>query len=72
MGALVKLASEILTKRNELQGSFAPLDHEDALTDILQVGTSAGGSRAKAIIAWNPKTHEVRSGHIKADQGFTY
>ena len=72
VGALVKLASEILTKHNELQGSFAPLDREDALTDILQVGTSAGGARAKAIIAWNPKTHEVRSGHIKADQGFTY
>jgi len=51
VGALVKLASEILTKHNELQGSFAPLDREDALTDILQVGTSAGGARAKAVIS---------------------
>jgi serine/threonine-protein kinase HipA len=70
--ALVKLASEILTKRNELQGSFAPLDREDSLTDILQVGTSAGGARAKAIIAWNSKTDEVRSGHVKAGKGFSY
>ncbi len=70
--ALVKLASEILTKRNELQGSFAPLDREDSLTDILQVGTSAGGARAKAIIAWNPKTDEVHSGQVKAGKGFSY
>ncbi|MFT5562599.1 MAG: serine/threonine-protein kinase HipA [Candidatus Azotimanducaceae bacterium] len=70
--ALVELASQILTKRNALQGSFAPLDREDALTDILQVGTSAGGARAKAIIAWNPKTDEVRSGHVRTGQGFSY
>lgn len=70
--ALVKLASEILTKRNELKGSFAPLDHEDSLADILQVGTSAGGARAKAIVAWNPKTNEVRSGQVKAGKGFSY
>jgi serine/threonine-protein kinase HipA len=70
--ALVKLASEILTNRNELEGSFAPLDRENSLTDILQVGTSAGGARAKAIIAWNPKTDEVRSGQVKAGKGFSY
>ncbi|MCH8858355.1 MAG: type II toxin-antitoxin system HipA family toxin [Proteobacteria bacterium] len=70
--ALVELASEILTKRNQLRGSFAPLDRENSLTDILQVGTSAGGARAKAIIAWNPKTNEVRSGQVKAGTGFSY
>ena len=69
---LVKLASEILTKQNKLQGSFAPLYIEDSLTDILQVGTSAGGARAKAIIAYNPKTDEVRSGQVKAGQGVSY
>lgn len=70
--ALVKLASEILTKRNQLEGSFAAPGRESALTEILQVGTSAGGARAKAIIAWNPKTDEVRSGQVKADKGFSY
>jgi serine/threonine-protein kinase HipA len=70
--ALVKLASEILTNRNELEGSFAPLDRENSLTDILQVGTSAGGARAKAIIAWNKETDEVRSGQVKAGKGFSY
>lgn len=70
--ALVELASEILTKRNQLQGSFAPADRENSLQEILRVGTSAGGARAKAIIAWNPQTNEVRSGQVKTDSGFTY
>ncbi len=42
------------------------------LRDILRVGTSAGGARAKAVIAWNPKTNEVRSGQVKAGSGFEY
>jgi serine/threonine-protein kinase HipA len=70
--ALVELANEILTKRNQLEGSFAPADRETSLQEILHVGTSAGGARAKAIIAWNPQTNEVRSGQVKNDSGFTY
>lgn len=70
--ALVELASKILTRRNSLQGSFDPELREDSLQDILRVGTSAGGARAKAIIAWNQKTNEVRSGQVKAGKGFSY
>jgi serine/threonine-protein kinase HipA len=40
--------------------------------DILRVGTSAGGARAKAVIAWNPATDEVRSGQVEADPGFEH
>ena len=69
---LVELASEILTHRNNLQATFAGKESADALTDILRVGTSAGGARAKAVIAWNPQTNEVRSGQVKAGQGFEY
>ena len=69
---LVELASKILTKRNTLQGSFDPELREDSLQDILRVGTSAGGARAKAIIAWNQETNEVRSGQVKAEKGFSY
>ncbi len=36
------------------------------------MGTSAGGARAKAVIAWNPETNEVRSGQVKAGKGFEY
>jgi serine/threonine-protein kinase HipA len=70
--ALVALASEILTHRNNLRASFADRDRRDALREILRVGTSAGGARAKAVIAWNPHTLEVRSGQIPAGPGFDY
>ena len=67
---LVELASEILTHRHDLQASFGKDGKAAALRDILRVGTSAGGARAKAVIAWNPTTNEVRSGQIKAAPGF--
>lgn len=69
---LVELASDVLVHRNNLQASFADNDKAAALGDILRVGTSAGGARAKAIIAWSPKTNEVRSGQVTAGDGFEY
>ncbi len=69
---LVALASEILSHRNNLNVSFGDKDKEDALKDILRIGTSAGGARAKAVIAWNPTTNEVRSGQLPAGNGFEY
>jgi serine/threonine-protein kinase HipA len=70
--ALVQLASEVLTHRNDMQISFAHGKKAAALREILRVGTSAGGARAKAVIAWNPATNEVRSGQIDAGDGFEY
>jgi serine/threonine-protein kinase HipA len=67
--ALVQLASEILNHREQLN---ANLEDSDSFRDILRVGTSAGGARAKAVIAWNPQTNEVRSGQGKAPEGFEY
>ncbi len=73
---LVALASEVLAHRNELDtslgGDGSTGDRADALRDILRVGTSAGGARAKAVIAWNPQTNEVRSGQVDAGKGFEY
>lgn len=69
---LVELASDILTQRHNFKVSFADESKEQAMTDILQVGTSAGGARAKAVIAWNPETNEVRSGQVKTKPGFEY
>ena len=69
---LVKLASDILTHRDSLQTNFTNKTDADAMTDILHVGTSAGGARAKAVIAWNPDTNEVRSGQTGADEGFEH
>ncbi len=69
---LVELAADILTHRNRLTATFSGTGKEQALKDILRVGTSAGGARAKAVIAWNPSTNEVRSGQIPAGEGFEY
>ena len=70
--SLVQLASDVLTKQGEFSANLADPQGEEALKDILRVGTSAGGARAKAVIAWNPKTNEVRSGQIAAGKGFEY
>lgn len=72
LDALVQLASEVLTHRNDLHGHFHAAGKQNALRDILRVGTSAGGARAKAVIAWNRKTNEVRSGQVPAGEGFDY
>ena len=72
VAALVELASDILTRRAALEGSLAPACREQVLQDILRVGTSAGGARAKAVIAWNPETDDVRSGQIEAGDGFSH
>ena len=69
---LVDLVSEILSQRNTLKVSFAEKSKQRALADILRIGTSAGGARAKAVIAWNRKTNEVRSGQVDAGEGFEY
>jgi serine/threonine-protein kinase HipA len=68
---LVELASDILTHQDSLQTHFTE-EKGDAMTDILRVGTSAGGARAKAVIAWNPQTNEVRSGQTEAADDFEY
>ena len=70
--ALVRLASDVLSQRAGLESSLAREKRAAALGDILRVGTSAGGARAKAVIAWNRVTHEVRSGQIEAGTGFDY
>ncbi len=69
---LVELASDVLRHRDSLRGTFADEGKADALRDILRVGTSAGGARAKAVIAWNPESNEVRSGQAKAGKGFEH
>jgi serine/threonine-protein kinase HipA len=69
---LVELASDVLARREDLIASLAEGQRQDALREILSVGTSAGGARAKAVIAWNPRTNAVRSGQVEAGPGFEY
>jgi serine/threonine-protein kinase HipA len=72
VAALVALASNILSHRGSLALSLGGHSEQAALSEILRVGTSAGGARAKAVIAWNPTTNEVRSGQIQAGSGFEH
>ena len=69
---LAELSSEIVSQREALNLSFDDGGKEEAMANLLQVGISAGGARAKAVIAWNPSTNEVRSGQIKTAEGFEY
>lgn len=70
--ALVALTSEILQQRTEFSEVLKTQASPETMTDILRVGTSAGGARAKALIAWKASTNEVRSGPITAGDGFEY
>ena len=72
IAALVELASEALADRERFVASFEEGSRKQAMRDILRVGTSAGGARAKALIAFNPVTQEVRSGQLALDQGFEH
>ena len=65
---LVQLAAQILNERENIHIS----DKNDAMREIIRVGTSAGGARAKAVIAWNEKTGDVRSGQIDTGSGYGY
>lgn len=71
--APVEMKQLVEEARHLVQGTFS-IDREAraALANIIKVGTSAGGARAKAVIAWNPKTNEVRSGQFDAAPGFEH
>ena len=69
---LVDLANQVLDERAQLGGTLGGPEDQAALEDILTVGTSAGGARAKALLAWNPRTGEFRSGQVDTAAGFQH
>lgn len=68
---LVHIAGKILQGRQDFLVDMND-DEQKALMDILRIGISAGGARAKALIAYNERTREVRSGQAKAPEGFAH
>ncbi len=66
---MVKFASDVLNQRTSVT-----LNVQENLTysQLVQVGSSAGGARAKALIAWNEKTNEIRSGQLNLDKDYDY
>ena len=69
---LIDLASMAFADRVSLDTKFKAGSEERALMDIMSVGTSAGGARAKAVIAFNPETRQVRSGQLDLPAGFEH
>ena len=65
---LTELAQQIVDNRSELSTNLSK--NKEAIATIIKVGTSAGGARPKALIAWNRETNEVRSGQLTPDPGF--
>lgn len=68
LDALIELANDVLSSRRDFHTSLS--GDPEALATILRVGTSAGGARAKAVIAWHPETGEIRSGQLPQESGF--
>lgn len=71
INSLVDTAQKILSHRESFTTNLHK-DEEKAVLDILKIGTSAGGARPKAVIAYNKKTGEVKSGQTKAPKGFEH
>jgi len=71
--APLEMQSLVEEARKLIEGNLS-VDHEAqaALANILRVGTSAGGARAKAVISWNPQTNVIRSGQFDAAPGFEH
>lgn len=68
---LIQMSQKMLIKREAFETSLAK-DEQQAMLDILKIGTSAGGARPKAIIAYNEKTGQVKSGQTLAPKGFEH
>jgi len=71
INSLVTIAQKMLSQR-EAFATNLPKEEEHAILEILKIGTSAGGARPKAVIAFNEKTGEVKSGQTKAPKGFEH
>lgn len=71
LNSLIEIAQQILNGRQDFNTNLKG-NEEKALIDILKIGSSAGGARAKAVIAFNPDTKEILSGQTDAPKGFTH
>ena len=67
--SLVNIAKKMLDKRTQFNTNINK-EEQKAMTELLKIGTSAGGARPKAIIAYNPTTGEVKSGQTNSPTGF--
>lgn len=69
LAELVQLAQKVLDDRAHFAAS---MQDADGLLNLLQVGTSAGGARPKAVIAINEKRDHILSGQVPAPEGYQH
>ncbi|MEL7601511.1 MAG: type II toxin-antitoxin system HipA family toxin [Proteiniphilum sp.] len=67
---LTELAKEVLTQREQFKANIRA--ENSVMYDIIKIGTSAGGAKPKAVIAFNEQTGDIRSGQVSAPDGYTY
>lgn len=73
LSTALEIGQLVVEARNLIQGKLGEKEKtQSALKDMIAVGTSAGGARAKAVLGWNPKTNEVRSGQVDLPQDFEH
>lgn len=71
LNELARLSNEVLSSRSQFSTVISSTEKSELLR-LVQVGSSAGGARAKALVAWNRETGEMKSGQIDAGKGFEY
>lgn len=67
---MVKVADDLLKGKNEFRANLSS-NEKKSILEIIRIGTSVGGARAKALIAYNQRTKEVRSGQTITPSGFS-
>ena len=71
--SMIHIVDLVTASRSTFSGVFDDDAHaRAALTQLILVGTSAGGARAKAVIAWNPTTDKIQSGQVPVREGFEH
>lgn len=71
LDSLVNMARKMLSEKNKFAANMERAE-EHALSELLKIGTSAGGARPKAVVAYDEKSGEIRSGQTKAPKGFEH
>ncbi len=68
---LVDLTNKVLQNKEAVDLDLSEKE-EQAMAQLIQIGASAGGQRAKAIVGYNPNTNTMKSGQVALDKGFKY
>ncbi|MHB8253052.1 MAG: type II toxin-antitoxin system HipA family toxin [Acidiferrobacter sp.] len=68
----LEMAALVEQARRAFAGQLSDQNNSQSLRHLFQIGTSAGGARAKAVVAWNPDTQELRAGQFDVDPGFQH